>query len=183
MSLSVNASPAMVLDRGLVELMDGVRWQRATGWSSEITEHAAVSGYEDIRAALLPHRERGLKLAVDDTGAGYASFAHVLRLRPDIIKLDRSLLADIDHDAARRAFVTAIVLMALELDAPGDRGGRGDGGRAGHPAQPRGRHRPGLPAGPAEHRSRGLGELGQARLAHPHGGDRPSRCRPRSATI
>ena len=36
---------------------------------------------------------------------------------PDIIKLDRSLLADIDHDAARRAFVTAIVLMALELDA------------------------------------------------------------------
>ena len=34
-----------------------------------------------------------------------------------MIKLDRSLLADIDHDAARRAFVTAMVLMALELDA------------------------------------------------------------------
>ena len=54
---------------------------------------------------------------MDDTGAGYASFAHVLRLRPDVIKLDRSLLADIDHDAARRAFVTAVVLMALELGA------------------------------------------------------------------
>jgi EAL domain-containing protein (putative c-di-GMP-specific phosphodiesterase class I) len=115
-SLSVNASPAMVLDRGLVELLDasGVARERVV---AEITEHAAVSGYEEIRAALLPHRELGLKLAVDDTGAGYSSFAHVLRLRPDIIKLDRSLLADIDHDAARRAFVTAIVLMALELDA------------------------------------------------------------------
>ena len=106
----------MVLDHGLVELLDasGVARDRLV---AEVTEHAAVSGYEDIRAALLPHRELGLKLAVDDTGAGYSSFAHVLRLRPDIIKLDRSLLADIDHDAARRAFVTAIVLMALELDA------------------------------------------------------------------
>ena len=115
-SLSVNASPSMVLDRGLVELVEssGAARDRLV---AEVTEHAAVSGYEEIRAALLPHRERGLKLAVDDTGAGYSSFAHVLRLRPDIIKLDRSLLADIDHDAARRAFVTAIVLMALELDA------------------------------------------------------------------
>ncbi len=115
-SLSINASPAMVLDRGLVEVLDGCGAPRER-LVVEITEHAAVSGYEDIRAALLPHRERGLQLAVDDTGAGYSSFAHVLRLRPDIIKLDRSLLADIDHDAARRAFVTAIVLMALELDA------------------------------------------------------------------
>ena len=39
------------------------------------------------------HRERGVRLAVDDTGAGYSSFAHVLRLRPDVIKMDRSLLA------------------------------------------------------------------------------------------
>lgn len=92
----------------------GVALERIT---IEITEHAAVARYEDIRAALLPHRERGVRLAVDDTGAGYASFAHVLLLRPDVIKLDRSLLTEIAHDAARRAFVTAIVLLALELDA------------------------------------------------------------------
>ena len=114
--LSANASPQLVLDPAFHELLDrcGSHRERLT---VEITEHAAVTGYEDIRAALLPHRERGLRLAVDDTGAGYSSFAHVLRLRPDVVKLDRSLLADIDHDAARRAFVTAIVLMALELEA------------------------------------------------------------------
>lgn len=114
--LSVNASPALILDAGFAELLErcGPDRERLV---VEITEHAAVSRYEDIHAALLPHRQRGLGLAVDDTGAGYASFAHVLRLRPDVIKLDRSLLADIDHDAARRAFVTAIVLMALELAA------------------------------------------------------------------
>lgn len=113
--LSVNASPALVLDAGFAaELTGCARLDRLT---VEITEHAAVARYEDIAAALEPHRARGLRLAVDDTGAGYASFAHVLRLRPDVVKLDRSLLADIDHDAARRAFVTAVVLMALELGA------------------------------------------------------------------
>ena len=114
--LSVNASPALVLDRRFGEVIE--RCGEAAGrLVVEITEHESVSHYEDIRAALLPHRERGVRLAVDDTGAGYSSFAHVLRLRPDVIKMDRSLLADIDHDAARRAFVTAVVLMALELGA------------------------------------------------------------------
>jgi EAL domain-containing protein (putative c-di-GMP-specific phosphodiesterase class I) len=113
--LSVNASPALVLDPAFDEVLRGC--DALDRLTVEITEHAAVSGYEDIRVALAPHRRRGLQLAVDDTGAGYASFAHVLRLRPDVIKLDRSLLADIDHDAAARAFVTAVVLMALELGA------------------------------------------------------------------
>jgi EAL domain-containing protein (putative c-di-GMP-specific phosphodiesterase class I) len=114
--LSVNASPSLIIDPSFHELMTvcGAWRERVT---VEITEHAAVTRYEDIHDALVPHRERGLRLAVDDTGAGYASFAHVLRLRPDVIKLDRSLLAEIDHDAARRAFVTAIVLLGLELDA------------------------------------------------------------------
>jgi EAL domain-containing protein (putative c-di-GMP-specific phosphodiesterase class I) len=62
-------------------------------------------------------RERGVLLAVDDMGAGYASFSHVLKLRPDVIKLDRSMIVDIATNPAKRAFVTAIVLLALELDA------------------------------------------------------------------
>ena len=114
--LSVNASPALILDSGFHALMRsaGVPLDRLV---LEVTEHAAVSSYDQIRAELLPYRERGMRLAVDDTGAGYASFNHVLRLRPEIIKLDRSLLTDIDTDPARRAFVTAIVLLALELDS------------------------------------------------------------------
>lgn len=114
--LSVNASPALILDAGFHALMrsTGVPLHRLV---LEVTEHSAVSSYDQIRAELLPYRERGMRLAVDDTGAGYASFNHVLRLRPEIIKLDRSLLTDIDTDPARRAFVTAIVLLALELDS------------------------------------------------------------------
>lgn len=114
--LSVNASPALILDPGFHALLRSPELA-LDRLMLEITEHAAVRTYDEIRAVLLPYRERGLRLAVDDTGAGYASFNHVLRLRPDLIKLDRSLLHDIDADPARRAFVTAIVLMALELDA------------------------------------------------------------------
>lgn len=114
--ISVNASPSLILDPRLAQtiIRSNVALPRIT---LEITEHAAVTEYDDIKAALVVLRERGVQLAIDDTGAGYASFNHVLQLRPDVIKLDRSLVIDIGDDPARRAFVTAIVLLALELDA------------------------------------------------------------------
>jgi PAS domain S-box-containing protein len=112
--LSVNASPALALDGRFRELLERQPVDRIT---VEITEHAAVALYDELRAALLPLRSRGLAVAVDDAGAGYASFTHVLQLRPDVIKLDRSWLHDIPNDAARRTLVTAIVLLALDLGA------------------------------------------------------------------
>lgn len=114
--LSVNASPALLLDARLDALLraPGLPIERIV---LEITEHSAVTRYDDIRRALRPHRSRGLRLAVDDAGAGYASFNHVLTLRPDTIKLDRSLVTDVETDGARRALVAAIVLLALEMNA------------------------------------------------------------------
>ena len=115
-SLSVNASPAFVLDPRFSRAMttSGLDLSRLI---LEITEHSAVTSYPALTAVLDPLRAKGLRLAVDDTGAGYASFHHVLNLRPDIIKIDRSLIIDIDHDLARRSFVTAIMLLALDLGA------------------------------------------------------------------
>lgn len=114
--VSINASPSLILDPRLAATIyqSGIVLDRLT---LEITEHAAVTEYDEIRSALLGLRERGVLLAVDDMGAGYASFSHVLKLRPDVIKLDRSMIVDIAADPAKRAFVTAIVLLALELDA------------------------------------------------------------------
>jgi hypothetical protein len=56
-------------------------------------------------------------LAVDDVGAGYATFHHILSLRPDIIKMDRSITQDIDSDTARRALATALVIFGGEIGA------------------------------------------------------------------
>jgi len=83
----------------------------------ELTEHVQVDSYADVRKQLQPLRERGLQLAVDDTGAGFASLRHVVELQPDIIKIDRSLVTGIDADQARRTVVTSFVLLALDTGA------------------------------------------------------------------
>ena len=111
---SVNASPTLLLDPRFADELLHHDVERVM---LEITEHAVVERYDEVQAVLLPLRERGLRLAVDDTGAGYASFSHVLRLRPDVIKLDRSLLSHVVSDAAARALVTAVVLLGLEMRA------------------------------------------------------------------
>ncbi len=114
--LSVNAGPELLLDpafRARV-LRSGRPLDRLV---IEVTEHSQVVDYDDLDAALAPFRACGVRFAVDDTGAGYSSLNHVLRLRPDVIKLDRDLIAGLDHDGARRALVTALVLLALEVGA------------------------------------------------------------------
>ena len=115
-ALSVNASPVCILDPRFAEVMSA-HLAELSRVILEITEHSAVTSYPAVEAVLGPLRRSGLRLAVDDTGAGYASFHHILNLRPDIIKIDRSLITDIDRDLGRRSFITAIMLLALDLGA------------------------------------------------------------------
>nr|WP_243841651.1 EAL domain-containing protein [Mycobacterium sp. DL592] len=81
----------------------------------EITEHEPFP--DDLAADLMRLRDRGIHLAVDDAGAGYASFAQLLRLQPDIIKIDGELTSGIDTDPAKRALTTALNTLASELQA------------------------------------------------------------------
>ena len=83
----------------------------------EITEHAVIDSYHELRDLLRPLREAGLRVAVDDAGAGYASLRHVIELRPEFIKIDRDLIHGIADDHARRVAVSAFVLLALDLNA------------------------------------------------------------------
>lgn len=83
----------------------------------EITEHAAVRGYAALRDRLAAARARGLRLAIDDAGAGYASLHHIVELAPDIIKVDRSLIDGMAGDRARRAAVAAFTRMAHDMGA------------------------------------------------------------------
>jgi PAS domain S-box-containing protein len=114
--LSVNASPALITDSAFAAgLLDsGLPLDRLV---IEITEHVAIVDYDLQNAALKSLRERGVRLAVDDTGAGFASLSHVLKLRPDIIKVDRSLIEGLAIDPARRSLVTALVLLARDIGA------------------------------------------------------------------
>ena len=105
--VSMNISPQTITSASLAQLFnEHIDLSRI---ALEITEHDAVNQYEEIADRLKPYRARGLKIAVDDAGSGYASFRHILNLRPDYIKLDISLTRGIDKDPAKRALAVALV--------------------------------------------------------------------------
>jgi EAL domain-containing protein (putative c-di-GMP-specific phosphodiesterase class I) len=112
--LSVNVSPETAVTPELRRLLRGRPLDRLV---FEITEHAEVSDYAALEAALRPLRKRGLRLAVDDAGAGFASLRHILELHPDIIKLDRTLTQGIDRDPVLRALTYSVAAFASATDA------------------------------------------------------------------
>lgn len=83
----------------------------------ELTEHSVVEDYTELDAAVHAVRSAGAMVAVDDAGAGYASLSHIVALRPDIVKLDRSLVAHVDRDEAKRALVELLGAFAGRVDA------------------------------------------------------------------
>jgi EAL domain-containing protein (putative c-di-GMP-specific phosphodiesterase class I) len=109
--LAVNASPQTLLSEQLAAALNGIPPRQIV---LEITEHAHIDDYDDLRAALLPLRARGVRLAVDDAGAGYCTLRHILQLQPDLIKLDMSLTRNINLDPARRALASALVVFARD---------------------------------------------------------------------
>ncbi|WP_445003249.1 EAL domain-containing protein [Halomonas mongoliensis] len=107
--LSLNASPATILSGRLDDMFESYPLDRLM---LEVTEHDVVDDYAGLFDSLASMRARGLRLAIDDAGAGYASFRHILRLAPDVIKLDRSLTHEIDRRDESRALAAALIGFA-----------------------------------------------------------------------
>ncbi len=109
--LAVNVSPSTAISGRLDAALAHVPADRIV---LEITEHDVIETYDQLEAALSGLRRRGARVAVDDAGAGYASFRHILRLQPDIIKLDMALTRDIDRDRPRRALASALIAFGRD---------------------------------------------------------------------
>lgn len=116
MYLALNLSPATCLDPRLRSLLalSPVPTDRIV---LELTEHLEVEDYGRLTRELKSLRMRGLRLAVDDAGSGFASMRHILHLRPEIIKLDRSLIAGIHDDIGQHALGAAMVEFARRIGA------------------------------------------------------------------
>ena len=110
--LSVNCSSGVAASPDVAERLDGVEHRVVL----EITEHEAIEDYGALAQGLAPLRERGLRVAVDDVGAGYASLRHALQLAPDMVKMDMSLTRDVNRDAGRRALASALISFASETN-------------------------------------------------------------------
>ena len=109
--VSLNMSPETLADERLVPALADHDLSAAV---FEITAHAEVEDYPALLAAMTGWRRRGVRLAIDDAGAGFASLRHVVSLAPDFVKLDLSLVRDIDTDAARQAMASALASFAAK---------------------------------------------------------------------
>lgn len=112
--ISVNASPATIETGLLSDLFSAYPAARIV---VEVTEHSEGSNTELLMDELLVLRGMGIKLAVDDAGAGYSGLQQIVRMKPDIIKLDMSLTTGVDSDVVRRSLASALVDFADKTQA------------------------------------------------------------------
>ena len=111
--LSVNLSPSALVADPVRERLP----HDLTGVVIEITEGEQVLDIPALQAHLDPLRARGARIAVDDAGEGYAGLQQVMRMRADIIKLDRALVADLHRDPAKIALIGSLVQFGRSTGA------------------------------------------------------------------
>jgi EAL domain-containing protein (putative c-di-GMP-specific phosphodiesterase class I)/FixJ family two-component response regulator len=108
--LSVNASHRTAMSTELLDVLGN----HAPRIVVEITEHEEVADYVELLRALTELRTHGIKIAIDDAGAGF-SLRHTLEIAPNIVKVDISITRDIDKERARRALASALISFAEEM--------------------------------------------------------------------
>ena len=119
--LAVNVTPPSLLDQRF-EAVAFAAMVRAAGLDPrnvtlECTEQQAVADVVRLQKAVKALRRAGFGFAVDDAGAGYASFALIAALRPTVIKIDRDIVVGIARDDAKQALVEAFVSFGRRIGA------------------------------------------------------------------
>jgi EAL domain-containing protein (putative c-di-GMP-specific phosphodiesterase class I) len=104
--VSMNVSPATLLTPECLDLLGRLPLDRIV---LELSEHDPVEDYDALHAVLRPLRARGMQLSIDDVGAGFSSLRHIVVTRPDVIKLDRSIVSGLDADPVLAKLVQSLV--------------------------------------------------------------------------
>lgn len=116
--ISFNISPLQFCNTPLVEIIDEAVQSSGAGYENleaEVTESAFMTNPEAVIEILESLRARGLRIALDDFGTGFSSLSYLRRLPLDILKIDRSFVADIGVSQRGSALVNAILFMANAL--------------------------------------------------------------------
>jgi EAL domain-containing protein (putative c-di-GMP-specific phosphodiesterase class I) len=104
--LSINVSPVLLASPQVAGLLR--REEDLSGVVLELTEHVPVDNLSALRRRIDALRQRGALLALDDTGAGWSGLRQVAELRPDIVKLDRSLVTVVDLDPVMQGLIELV---------------------------------------------------------------------------
>jgi len=110
--IGINAGPDTFCSPELFNLLSASTPSRIV---VELTEHVGIEDYPGLRRACKEFRRIGAKVALDDTGTGFASLSLLLEVAPEFIKLDRVMTRDIDSDPVRRALARALVVFGKEV--------------------------------------------------------------------
>ncbi|MBE3562682.1 MAG: EAL domain-containing protein [Hydrogenibacillus schlegelii] len=117
--LFLNVSPAVVHDPafhpGHTRRLLEARGLSVSDTVFEVTEQQAIDDFRRFREVIDHYRRQGFRIAVDDAGAGYASFQTILALRPEFIKVDRSLIAGLDVDPVKQSLLESFVFFATKV--------------------------------------------------------------------
>jgi EAL domain-containing protein (putative c-di-GMP-specific phosphodiesterase class I) len=119
--LSVNISPSQLTDGWLAQRI--VRILAETAFPAErlvveITESSLFADMDLARTIVTSLKNQGVRLALDDFGTGFSSLAHIRSLPFDIIKIDRSFVANLSSKRESAAIIRAVTTLAAALSVP-----------------------------------------------------------------
>jgi EAL domain-containing protein (putative c-di-GMP-specific phosphodiesterase class I)/CheY-like chemotaxis protein len=116
--LFLNCSPRLVENDHFMHVKD--LFQRSVVNSSsiflELTERSAISQQKVFYERLRQYRDLGFRIAVDDVGSGYASLEAIIQTRPEVVKIDRSIVHSLVEDPYKSSIVKFIVSFCREHD-------------------------------------------------------------------
>ena len=113
--MAVNLAAAQLDERDLVSDIVDVLDHFRLGPSDlciELTESQLMVDADHAKDVLTDLHERGVRIAIDDFGTGYSSLAYLRSFPADVVKLDRSFIADVGHEPATAAIVRAVVTLS-----------------------------------------------------------------------
>jgi EAL domain-containing protein (putative c-di-GMP-specific phosphodiesterase class I) len=116
--LSINITYSDLIDKKLITIMTDMMNSYDIGnrLIFEIVESEDIKNYEILKKFVEKFRKYGVKIAIDDFGSGFSNFEHIIKIKPDYIKIDGSLIKNIDKDLDTQSIVKAITQIADELD-------------------------------------------------------------------
>ena len=117
--INVNVSMMQIMQSDIVEVIRNIIEETQVNPRNiilEITENIATGDIEKTAAVLEEIRELGLGIALDDFGTGYSSLNYIKQLKPDVIKVDKVFVNDIETDPYAKTFIKMIIEIAKVLD-------------------------------------------------------------------
>jgi EAL domain-containing protein (putative c-di-GMP-specific phosphodiesterase class I) len=112
--MAINVSPDTLQDLELENLLLAVPGERIV---LELADHGSFVDHGELVQRIASFRARGIRIAVDDAGSGYAGLQSLLALDPDIVKLDIGLVKNVDQDPVRRCLIRSLAEFAGEIGA------------------------------------------------------------------